>query len=55
VGFRLALHSILIDLSSCSRILQLYGDVTITGEGLQKFDLCSALRAFEIFIMPRLL
>jgi hypothetical protein len=25
----------------------LYGDVTITGEGLQNFGQCSALRAFE--------
>jgi hypothetical protein len=36
----------------------LYGDITITGEGLQKFGLCSALRAFEqggIFIVPHLL
>jgi hypothetical protein len=36
----------------------LYGDVTITGEGLQNLDLCSALRAFEqggIFIVPHLL
>jgi hypothetical protein len=35
-----------------------YGDVTITGEGLQNLGLCSALRAFEqdgIFIMPHLL
>ena len=24
-----------------------YGDVTIAGEGLQKFDLCSALMAIE--------
>jgi hypothetical protein len=37
---------------------RLYGDVTITGEGLQNFGLCSALRAFEqegIFIVPQLL
>jgi hypothetical protein len=35
-----------------------YGDVTITGEGLQNLGLCSALRAFEqerIFMMPHLL
>jgi hypothetical protein len=38
-----------------SRIFHLYGDVTITGEGLQNLGLCSALRAFEqgcIFIVP---
>jgi hypothetical protein len=42
----------------CSRIFHLHGDVTITGEGLQNLDLCSALRAFEqggIFIAPHLL
>jgi hypothetical protein len=41
-----------------SRIFNLYGDVTITGEGLQNLGLCSALRAFEhggIFIVPHLL
>jgi hypothetical protein len=32
---------------SCSRIVHLYGDVTIAGEGLQNLDLCSALKAFE--------
>jgi hypothetical protein len=35
-----------------------YGDITITGEGLQDLGLCSALRAFEqggIFIVPHLL
>jgi hypothetical protein len=35
-----------------------YGDVTITGEGLQNLGLCSALRALEqvgIFIVPHLL
>jgi hypothetical protein len=44
--------------TSRSRIFHLYGDVTITGVGLQKLDLCSALRAFEqggIFIVPHLL
>jgi hypothetical protein len=43
---------------SCSRIFHLYGDVTITGEGLQNLGLCSALRAFEqggIFIVSHLL
>jgi hypothetical protein len=33
----------------------LYGDITVTGEGLQNLSLCSALRAFEqggIFIVP---
>jgi hypothetical protein len=40
--------------TSRSRIFHLYGDVTITGEGLQNLGLCSALRAFEqggIFIV----
>jgi hypothetical protein len=40
------------------RIFHLYGDVTITGEGLKIFGLCSTLRAFEqgkIFIVPHLL
>jgi hypothetical protein len=51
---------ILIDycFTSRSRIFHVYGDVTITGEGLQNFSLCSALRVFEqggIFIVPRLL
>ena len=32
--------------TSRSRIFHLYGDVTITGEGLQNLGLCSALRAF---------
>jgi hypothetical protein len=45
--------------TSRSRIFHIwYGDVTITGEGLQNFGLCSALRAFEqggIFIVPHLL
>jgi hypothetical protein len=44
--------------TSRSRIFHLYGDVTITGEGLQNLGLCSALRAFEqgeIFIVPHLL
>ena len=43
---------------SRSRIFHLYGNVTITGEGLQNLGLCSALRAFEqggIFIVPHLL
>jgi hypothetical protein len=43
---------------SRSRIFHLYGDVTITGEGLQNLGLCSVLRAFEqgvISIMPHLL
>jgi hypothetical protein len=36
----------------------LYGDVTITSEGLQNFGLCSAVMAFEqggIFNVPHLL
>jgi hypothetical protein len=44
--------------TSCSRIFYLYGDITITGEGLKNLGLCSALRAFEqggIFIVPHLL
>jgi hypothetical protein len=42
-------YSWLIDycFTSRSRIFHLYGDVTISDEGLQNFDLCSALRAFE--------
>jgi hypothetical protein len=42
-----------------SRIFQLYGDVTITGDGLQNLGLCTALRTFKgtgrIFIMLHLL
>jgi hypothetical protein len=44
--------------TSHSRIFHLYGDVTITGEGLQNLGLCSLLSAFEqggIFIVPHLL
>jgi hypothetical protein len=43
---------------SCSRIFQLYEEVTIAGEGLQNLGLCSALRAFDqggIFVVPYLL
>jgi hypothetical protein len=39
-------------------MFHLFGDVIITGEGLQNLGLCSALRAFEqggIFIVPQLL
>jgi hypothetical protein len=39
-----------------SIIFHLYGEVTITGEGLQNLGLCLALRAFEqeeIFIVPQ--
>jgi hypothetical protein len=49
---------VLTVLTSHTRIFHLYGDVTITGEGLQNLGLCSALRAFEqgeIFIVPHLL
>jgi hypothetical protein len=49
---------IIYGFTSRSRIFHLYGDVTIAGEGLQNFGLCSALRAFEqggIFIVPHLL
>jgi hypothetical protein len=50
LGYRLIIHGF----TSRSRIFHLYGDVTITGEGLQNLGLCSALRAFEqrgIFIL----
>jgi hypothetical protein len=43
--------------TSSLRIFHSYGDVTITGEGLQNLDLRSALRTFEqggIFIVPYL-
>jgi hypothetical protein len=43
---------------SRSIIFHLYGDVTITSEGLQNLGQCSALRAFEqgdIFIVSHLL
>jgi hypothetical protein len=49
---------IIYGFTSHSRMYHLYGDVTITGEGLQSLGLCSALRAFEkegIFIVPHLL
>ena len=45
-------------LSSHSWIFHSYGNVTITGEGLQIFALCSALMAIEqwgFFSVPRLL
>jgi hypothetical protein len=57
----IALQDCMLDclfITSRSRIFHLYGDVTIAGEGLQNFGLCSALRAFEqggIFIVPHLL
>ena len=41
-----------------SKVFHVYGDVTITGEGVQNLGLCSALRAIEkggIFIVPHLL
>jgi hypothetical protein len=44
--------------TSRSGIFHLYGDITITVEGLQNLGLCSALRAFEqggIFIVSHLL
>jgi hypothetical protein len=37
---------IIYGFTSRSRIFHLYGDITITGEGLQNLGLCSALRAF---------
>jgi hypothetical protein len=49
---------IIYGFTSLSRIFHLYGDVTITGEGLQNLGLCLALRTFEqggIFIVPHLL
>jgi hypothetical protein len=52
--FRLIIYGF----TSRSRIFCVYVDVTITGEGLQNLDLCSALRAFEqgvVFIVPHLL
>jgi hypothetical protein len=44
--------------SHFKRIFHLYGDVTITGDGLQNLGRCLTLRAFEqggIFIIPHLL
>jgi hypothetical protein len=44
--------------TSLSRVFHLYGDVIITGKGLQNLGLCSALRAFEqggIFTLQHLL
>jgi hypothetical protein len=38
---------IIYGFTSRSRIFHLYGDVPITGEGLQNLGLCSALRTFE--------
>jgi hypothetical protein len=49
---------IIYGFTSGSRVFHLYGDITITGEGLQNLGICSALRAFEqggIFIVPQLL
>jgi hypothetical protein len=49
---------LVIVFTSRSRIFHLYGDVSITSEGLQNLGLCSALRAVEqggIFIVPHLL
>jgi hypothetical protein len=37
----------LYNFTSRSRIFHLYGDVTITGEGLQNLGRCSVLRAFS--------
>jgi hypothetical protein len=48
----------LFTFTSRLRRFHLYGDVTITGEGLKNLGLCLALRAFEqggIFIVPHLL
>ena len=38
---------IIYGFTSRSRIFHLCGDVTITGEGMYNFGLCSALRAYE--------
>jgi hypothetical protein len=49
---------IIYGFTSRSRIFHSYGNVTITGEGLQNLGPCSVLRAFEqggIFIVPHLL
>jgi hypothetical protein len=54
IFFRLIIYGF----TSRSRIFHSYGDITTAGEELQKFGLCSVLRAFErggIFIMPHLL
>jgi hypothetical protein len=51
-------YLIIYGFTSRSTIFHLYGDVINAGERLQKFGLCSALRAFEqkgIFIAPHLL
>jgi hypothetical protein len=49
---------IIYGFTSRSRIIHLSGDVTIAGEGLENFGICSALKAFEhggVFIVPHLL
>jgi hypothetical protein len=49
---------IIYSFTSRSRIVHLYGNVTIAGEGLQNLGLCSALRVLEqggIFIVPNLM
>jgi hypothetical protein len=46
------------DSQEAENFLALYGDVTITDEGLQNLGVCSALRALEqggFFIVPHLL
>jgi hypothetical protein len=58
--FRFHIQKLMIiyGFTSRSRFFHVYGDVTIVGEGLQNFGLCSALRAFEqggIFIVQHLL
>ena len=58
IGSNETIYLIIYCFTSRSRIFYLYGDVTITGEGLQNLGLCSALRAFEqggIYIVPHLL
>jgi hypothetical protein len=55
--YEVSLFMFICCFTSRSRISHLYGDVIITGEGLQNVGLCSALRAFEqggIFIVPHL-
>jgi hypothetical protein len=58
VVFELKFRLIMYCFSSRSRIFHLYGDDTITSEGLQNLGLYSALKTFEqggIFIMLHML
>jgi hypothetical protein len=52
------IHSICLFVYLLLYVQHSYGDVTITGEGLQNLGLCSALKAFEqggIFMVSHLL